>query len=122
MARFITGDFSAVFRAAAELLKLGEASKSEGEAALAATLRWLRLWLRDRMVVAAAPGEHRLLAREAAAQSDGDGWTLETLSALGDEVERLWPYAERSIDGPLALETLLTRVGAARGRRKLSVG
>jgi DNA polymerase-3 subunit delta' len=115
---FVARDYSAVFRAAAQLLALGEEARTPSESPLAAALRWMRLWLRDRLVVAAAPGHANLLARSAHSVTVAeDGWTLDLLCALGDEVESLWPLAERAIDAQLALETLLTNVGAAKGKR-----
>lgn len=108
---FLQRGYGGVFRAAAELLALGEKARTGAEPPLAAALRWLRLWVRDQLVAATAPAQRGLLARGGAVTADR--WTLEQLCALGEEIERLAPLANRAIDAQLALETVLTRVGAA---------
>lgn len=112
MAAFWASGFSGVFRAAAQLMTLGDEARLEGEPPLAAALRWLRLWLRDQLVATAAPGRAELLTRPAGATPAG--WPLEALTTLGAEIERLAPLEGRAIDGVLALETVLTAAGRAR--------
>jgi DNA polymerase III subunit delta' len=116
MERFIVGDFGGVFDTASRLLGVGKRSKTVEETPLSAALRWARLWLRDRLVATAAPGEPDLLTRGIAGATD-DGWSISLLCTLGDEIERLWPLADRTIDAQLALESALTTVGAVRGKQ-----
>lgn len=113
MGEFIAQDFRGVFRAAERLLAVGDAARTEGETPLTAALRWTRLWLRDRLIVETAPASPELLAGGPGV-AQAPGWSADALCALGDELELLEPTADRSIDAVLALETALTKVGAAK--------
>ncbi len=119
MRAFRDHGYSGVFRAAADLLALGEAGKTDDETPLAAALRWTRMWLRDQLVAAVAPNHDHLLAgrAEITPPPAGDAATLAFLCALGEEIERIAPLANRTVDGRLALETCLTNAGAARGKQ-----
>jgi DNA polymerase-3 subunit delta' len=114
MAAFSQGGYPDIFKTASDLLALGKDSAQEGETPLRAALRWLRLWLRDRLVTQVAPGADALLTRQGAGPPR-DAWTTESLCALGDALETLAPYADRPIDAQLGLEQALTAAGAARG-------